>query len=132
MSLTMVIMELAIKLSWAIVAIIHVVPAAVLFAPSLVGRLYAVEADGDVGLLLVHRGALFLAIVAVCAYAIFVPEGRRAASIVAGISILGFLAIYAGAGLPGGSLRTIAIGDLVALPPLVFVLWAAWWSPPAP
>jgi hypothetical protein len=121
-------MELLTKLGWGLLVLIHASPAAVLFAPSLVRRLYGVEATGDIGVLLVHRGALFLAIAAVCLYAAFEPSARRAAGIVASISVIGFLIVYVRAGIPEGALRTIAVGDLMAIPPLVLVLYAAWRS----
>jgi hypothetical protein len=101
-------------------------PAAVLAKPDLIGSLYGVEATGDLGVLLIHRGALFLAIVVVCLYAAWEPSGRRAASLVVGISVVSFIAIYAFAGAPPGSLRFIALADVLALGPLTLVSWKAW------
>jgi len=118
--------EIVTKLSWGLLILIHAAPAAALFRPELLGRLYGIEPKGDLGVLMLHRGALFLAIVAVCLYAIIEPEARRAASIVAAISVLGFLGLYGRAGSPAGSLRKIAQADLVALPPLAWVTWQAW------
>jgi hypothetical protein len=119
-------MELVTKVSWALLALIHASPAAVLFAPKLLRDLYGIEADGALGVLLVHRGALFLAIIAACVFALFDASSRRAASVVVTISVVGFLVVYARAGLPPGALRTIAIVDVVALLPLGWVLLAAW------
>jgi hypothetical protein len=121
-------MELATKICWLIIAAIHASPAAVLFRPALTNTLYGVAPDGAAGLLLVHRGGLFLAVFAVAVFAAFVPDARKAATIVAGISVLSFLAIYLLAGAPAGPLRTIALADLVALPPLAVVIWRAWLS----
>lgn len=118
-------MELITKLCWALLALIHASPAAALFAPKLIKTLYGVDANGPVGVLLVHRGALFLAVVAVCLYAVFEPSARRAAGLVVSISVVAFLVLYARAGTPEGALRTIAIVDLVALAPLAFVVFAA-------
>jgi hypothetical protein len=112
--------------SWLALALIHLMPALVLVVPSLIERLYGVPPTGDVGLLLVHRGALFLAVLAVSAYAAIAPDARRAASLVAGISMVSFLLLYARAGLPPGSLRTIAVADLIGLVPLAIVIWNAW------
>lgn len=119
-------MELLVRLSWGALALIHAAPAAVVFAPTLIRRLYGADPAGDVGLLLVHRGAMFLAVVAVCLYAAFEPGARRTAGLVTAISILSFLGLYVRAGLPSGALRSIALADVVALVPLGLVLWAAW------
>jgi hypothetical protein len=112
--------------AWLFLALVHLTPAAVLVRPDLVRSLYAVEAAGDLGVLLVHRGALFAAIVAVCLFAAWDPGARRAAALVVGISVVSFLVIYAAAGAPSGSLRLIALVDLVALVPLALATWKAW------
>ncbi|MBU4611776.1 phosphopantetheine adenylyltransferase [Achromobacter sp. GG226] len=114
------------KLSWGALALIHAIPAAALFRPALLARLYGIGASGDLGVLMTHRAALFLAVAAVCVYAAFDPGARRAAGLVTGISVVGFLVLYASAGWPSGSLRGIAIGDAIALVPLIWVAWAAW------
>ncbi len=115
-----------VTLSWPALALIHLMPALVLVVPSLTERLYGIPPTGDVGLLLVHRGALFLGVLAVAAYAAIAPDARRAATIVVGLSMLSFLFLYAKAGMPAGSLRTIALMDLVGLVPLAVVTWDAW------
>ena len=46
--------------------------------------------------------------------------GRILAAAINGVGFLGFYALY---GNPAGALRTIAIADLVALPPLAFAAW---------
>ncbi len=89
-------------------------------------RLYGVEAQGNLGVLLTHRGALFLAIQIACLFGIFDPAARRALSMLVAISVIGFLIVYARAGFPGAALRSIAIVDGAALVPLAWVLWAAW------
>ncbi|HYE00909.1 MAG TPA: hypothetical protein VEH84_16115 [Alphaproteobacteria bacterium] len=118
--------EALVKGAWIVLAAIHVFPAAVLVAPELTTRLYGVEADGPAGLLLVHRGALFLAVVAAALFAAFDPAARRACSVVVGISVLGFLAVYVRAGLPAGALRPIAVADTAALLPLALAAMSAW------
>jgi hypothetical protein len=112
--------------AWLLLALVHVAPAAALANPDLIRSLYGVEPTGDLGVLLAHRGALFLSIVIVCLYAACEPSGRRAATLVVGISIMSFLALYALAGAPSGSLRLIAIADLIALAPFALVCWTAW------
>ena len=57
-------MELITKLAWALLALIHLSPAAVFFLPDLTKKLYGIDANGDLGVLITHRGALFLAIFA--------------------------------------------------------------------
>lgn len=119
-------MEWITKLSWALLALVHASPAAVLFAPQLLRSLYGMEGDGVMGVLLVHRGALFLAIVVACVFALFDTASRRVAAVVVALSVIGFLVVYARAGWPPGALRTIAVVDLVALLPLGWVLLMAW------
>lgn len=115
-----------VKGAWFLLAAVHLPPAAVLVSPGLVGTLYGIDPDGPAGLLLVHRGALFLAVVAAALFAAFDPGARRVCTVVLGISMVGFLALYALAGMPDGSLRTIALVDAVALLPLAVVTAAAW------
>lgn len=114
------------KCAWLALAAVHAAPAAVLFAPSLVQSLYGVSPDGAAGVLLIHRGALFLALVVACVLAAFDPAARRVGSVVVAISVVGFLLVYARAGMPAGALRTIAHVDLAGLVPLAFVAYHAW------
>lgn len=119
-------MDRLVVICWLILAAVHASPAAVLFKPSLTGTLYGVPPTGPTGLLIVHRGALFLAVFAVAVFAAFSPEARRAATLVVGISLIGFLAVYALARAPRGALRKIAVVDVFALPPFFYVTWSAW------
>ena len=119
-------MELITKLAWGMLLLVHLSPTAVLFSPGMVQKLYRLEPSGITGLLLTHRGAQFLAVVVVCAFAAFDVEARRASSLVVAISVIGFLALYARTGLPDGPLRRIAMVDLAALAPLALVLLTAW------
>jgi hypothetical protein len=124
-------MGLLIKLAWATLALIHVSPAAALFSPNLVRALYGIDANATLGVLITHRGALFLAVVIACIFALFDPNASRLASTVVALSIIGFLIVYAKAKFPDGALRTVALVDLFALIPLALVLFAAW-RPRAP
>jgi hypothetical protein len=121
-------MELATKVAWLLLALVHVSPAAVLFRPNLVQKLYGTGSEGAAGLLLTHRGATFLAIVIAAVWAAFDPSVRRLCTVVVAIAILGYLFLYARAGLPEGPLRTIAAVDALALGPLLLVTWSAWRS----
>ncbi len=118
-------MEMLVRLCWLVLAAVHLPPAAATAVPSLIERLYGVEPTGDVGVLLVHRATLFLAVAAASVYAAFVRTSRPVSSIVVGVSILGFLALYFRAAAPP-ALRTIAVVDMVALIPLGVVMVDAW------
>lgn len=113
-------------LCWLGLAAVHAPPAAVLFKPALLGSLYGIPPGGPAEVLLVHRGGLFLAITIVALLAAFDPHARKAASLVVAISVISFLLLYVSAGVPEGALRTIALVDSAALPPLAFVCWSAW------
>ena len=124
-------MEFWVRAAWLSLVLVHLMPSVVLFVPGMTEKLYQVSPDGDIGILTVHRGALFLAVLAAALYAAFSPAARRVASRVAGISVIGFLFVYARAGMPAGPLRTIAWVDLFAVLPLLLVTWQAWRKQPA-
>ena len=110
---------------WLALAAIHAMPALALFRPSTLTSLYAVAADSPLFLLMQHRAALFLAVFAACVWAAFVPEGRKLAALVVGISMVSFLALYWMAGAPP-SLKRIAIVDMAGLPVLAGAAWMAF------
>jgi hypothetical protein len=110
---------------WLILAAIHAMPALAFFRPATLTTLYGIAADNPLFLLMQHRAALFLAVFAACLWAAFVPEGRKLAVIVVGISLLSFLALYWMAGSPA-PLKRIAIADLVGVPVLAGVAWLAF------
>jgi fructose-specific phosphotransferase system IIC component len=118
-------MERLATLCWLVLAAVHVAPAAVLFRPELAAAMYGASEQGVTQLLIVHRGALFLGVAAVTLLAAFDPDARRAASLVAAISMIGFLAVYLAMGAPA-ALRTVALVDAAALLPLAVVGWRAW------
>lgn len=113
-------------IAWCLLGLVHVPPAVVVAWPELVRQLYGETAEGVLHLLLVHRGALFLAVVLACIHAAFNPASRRVASLVVGTSVVSFLLLYARAGMPGGPLETVALIDALALAPLAWVLIDAW------
>ena len=110
---------------WIILAAIHAMPALALFRPATLTTLYGIEADNPLFLLMQHRAALFLAVFAACLWAAFVPEGRKLAVVVVGISMVSFLVLYWNAGSPE-ALKRIAIVDLAGLPVLAGVAWLAF------
>jgi hypothetical protein len=115
-----------IKIAWLALGLIHLFPAASAFSPSLMQRIYGVAPSGDLAVILAHRGVLFCALLASCVFGAVDPSARRPLGIVVAISVIGFLVLYARAGMPAGPLRTIAIVDALGLVPLAAVLWSAW------
>ncbi|MGL3823521.1 hypothetical protein [Sphingopyxis sp. R3-92] len=107
---------------WLLVGLVHLVPALALFRPALITRLYGVAPDSPLFLLMHHRAALFFAVFIACIWAAFDPGGRKLATLLAAISMLGFLLLYVTYGRPA-ALGTIALVDLIGLIPLA---WAGW------
>lgn len=113
------------KLCFAVLALIHIVPASMLFRPQAIGRLYRIDACGPLLSLLQHRAALFAIVVLACIWAMIDPASRRLAVAVIATSMLSFLAIYWHAGSPP-ALKTIALADLAGLPFLAIAGWIAF------
>lgn len=110
---------------WLLLAAIHFFPALAFFQPVGLTRLYRIQPDNPLFLLMQHRAGLFLAVFAVCVYAAFMADGRRAATIVVAISMLSFLFLWVSAGSPP-ALRRIALVDLAGVPILLAAAWFAW------
>jgi hypothetical protein len=111
-------------LAFAVVATIHLIPIGPVFAPELLTRLYGIKPDDETPLVLMRHRALLLGLVGIlCLWAIWSAQVRPAALLAAAINVVGFLAFYALYGNPAGALRTIAIGDLVAVLPLTYAAW---------
>jgi hypothetical protein len=113
------------KLCFDVLALIHIVPASMLFRPQAIGRLYRIDASGPLLSLLQHRAALFAIVVLACIWAMIDPASRRLAVAVIATSMLSFLAIYWHAGSPP-ALKTIALADLAGLPFLAIAGWIAF------
>lgn len=119
-------MEIMTKAAWAALALLHLMPALPLVRPSLIERLYGVPPEGDLGVLLIHRAALFgVVLIAACVSIVHV-DSRKFASFLVAISMISFLVLYVRAGAPAGDLRKVAIADAVGLVPLGIVVWRAW------
>jgi len=111
-------------LAFAVVGAIHLMPVAPVFVPETLSRLYGIAPTDSTMLVLMRHRALLLALVGIlCLWASWAPGVRPAALLAAAINVVGFLGFYALYGNPAGALRTIAIADLVALPPLAFAAW---------
>ena len=110
---------------WLVLAAIHAMPALALFRPATLTSLYRLQPDNPLFLLMHHRTGLFFAVFVACVFAAFVPEGRRLAVLVVGISMVSFLLLYWQAGSPA-PLRKIAQVDLLGLPVLAGVAWLAF------
>ena len=113
------------RLAWALLALVHAMPAVALFAPSLLTRLYGVKVGDPLFLLMHHRAALFLAVVAACIWCAIDPAPRKLGIIVVAISMVSFLALYITNGSPS-ALRQIAIADFIGLPALAYVAWSSF------
>jgi hypothetical protein len=111
-------------LAFGLVAVIHFLPIAPAFAPGTLTRLYGIAPGDDVLLVLLRHRAVLLALVgALCLWASWSIPVRPAALVAAAVNVGAFLGYYALYGTPSGALRTIAIFDLIALPPLAFAVW---------
>lgn len=110
-----------VTVSWLLLLLIHATPAVAAFSKRLRVQMYAVDETPTLGVVLAHRGMLFLAVALACFIAARDPASRPLAVVVTGISVLGFLALYARARFPEGPLRGIALVDLIGVPPLALV-----------
>lgn len=113
------------RLAWGLLALVHITPALAVFVPSLLTRLYGVNAGDPLFLLMQHRAALFLSVVVACIWCALEPTPRRLGVVLVAISMLSFLALYFANGSPP-ALRQIAIVDMIALPALGYVAWKAF------
>jgi hypothetical protein len=110
---------------WLVLAAIHFLPALAFFRPAGLTTLYRIEPTNPLFLLMQHPAGLFVAVVAACVFAALVPEGRRLAAIVVGISMVSFLYLYLANGSPP-PLRRIAAVDLAGLPVLAGAAFLAY------
>ena len=113
------------RLSWLLLALLHLPPAVALIRPTSLETLYGVTREMPVFPLVRHRAALFAAVVAICLWAFADPGVRRLATVTCAISMLSFLLIYRLAGAPR-AIRKIALADLLFLPVLAFAGWRAF------
>ena len=112
------------SLAFAVVGAIHLMPVAPVFVPETLSRLYGIAPTDTTLLVLMRHRALLLALVGIlCLWASWAAPVRPAALLAATINVAGFLGFYVLCGNPAGALRTIAIADLIALPPLTFAAW---------
>lgn len=121
-------MEILTQASWMALALIHSFPAVAAFRPAVIERLYGVSPTGDLAVILQHRGVLFLAVVVACLLGALLPTARRPLAVVVATSVIGFLILYARAGMPSGPLRKVALVDAVGLVPLALVVYSAWFA----
>lgn len=114
-------------LAFVVVGVIHLLPVAPVFAPDTLLRLYGI-APGDTALLLLmrHRALLLALVGLLCLWAAWSPTVRPAALLAAAINVAGFLGFFALYGNPAGTLRSIAIADIAAVPPLAFAAWTTF------
>lgn len=110
------------RVSWSLLALVHVIPALALFRPALLDRLYGLKPDDPLFLLMQHRAALFLAILLLCLWAVADARPRGAAALATAVSMISFLLLYWQNGMPS-SLSIIAKTDVIGLPALAYVCW---------
>lgn len=118
-------MEIAERLLFTGLAILHLLPATGVVGSRQLRRLYGVTAaTPDLAILLRHRALQFALIGVLSLAAVWVPSLRAVAAIALTVSMLGFVLIARSE--PGGNapLRRIAGIDLLALLPLA--AWATW------
>lgn len=113
------------RIAWGLLAALHLMPALAFVRPSLIARLYGVEAGGIAFALLQHRAALFALVVVVCIFAIFDPAVRRLAVVAVAISMISFLVVFSTSGQPK-ALRGIAVADMIGLVPIAYVAWRSF------
>lgn len=95
---------------------IHVPPAVGAVSPDALSALYgAAVGESAIQVLLQHRGAMFAFVAFGCFFAAVVPRWQPAAAILAGWSMITFLAICLGAGAQSGPLLKVAIADGVGV-----------------
>ena len=114
-------------IAWLVLAAVHFMPALAFGMPSLLTKLYRLDAASPLFLLMHHRAALFLVILVICIWSAFDAAPRKLASVAVAISMVSFLLLYWRAGSPA-ALRQIAVVDLIGLPALGYVMWRAFSS----
>ena len=117
-------MALIVAVSWALLALIHILPAIAFFRPSLISKLYALEADSPLFALMHHRAALFIIVFAIAILAVINIPIRPIACSVLGFSMLSFIYIYHKNGKPM-QLEKIYKADIIGLLPLLVVCFDA-------
>ncbi|HEV7233056.1 MAG TPA: hypothetical protein VGN36_02340 [Sphingorhabdus sp.] len=113
------------RIAWVVLALVHLMPSLALIAPSLLTRLYGMQASEPLYLLMHHRAALFLAVFVACIWCAIDPTPRKLGVVVVAISMLSFLVLYFANGSPP-LLKQIAIADIIGLPALAYVGWKAF------
>lgn len=110
--------------AFALLAVVHLLPVAPVFAPEALTRLYGVQ-SGDTTLLVLlrHRAVLLALVGLLCLWAAASPAARPTALLAASVNIASYLVFYLLYGAPAGPLRTVAIVDAVALVPLAVAAW---------
>lgn len=118
-----------IALSFVVLAGVHLLPIAPVFAPEALTRLYGVAPHDAALLVLLRHRAVLLAIVGVlCLWAAASEAVRPAALAAASLNIASFLLFYALYATPPGPLRLVAIVDLIAILPLAIAAWGTFAS----
>ena len=119
--------SLPVFLAFAVVGVIHLLPVAPTVFPASLTRLYGIAPGDDALLVLLRHRAVLLALIGLlCLWAAWSAPVRPTAVLAAAVNIAAFLGFYALYGNPSGPLRTIALFDLIAIPPLAFAAWKSF------
>lgn len=108
-------------------ALIHILPAMAVLAPSRLSVLYGFEAGDQVlTTLLQHRALLFGILAAALIYAIFAPATRWPVLIGTIVSMGGFLVIAVLRGQTSGALKSIVVADVIGLGLAALAAFLLW------
>jgi hypothetical protein len=114
-------------IAFVALAVVHLLPAAPIFAPDALVRLYGVApTDSTLILILRHRAVLLALVGALCLWAAVSESTRPAALVAASLNLASFLAFYLLHASFAGPLRTVALVDAVALIPLAVAAWGTF------
>lgn len=121
-------MNYAISLGFLVLTALHTPPAISAFRPGMMVDLYGPGVtEGGLDVLLHHRAMGFALVALSCLTAAFVPSIRQPVLVLTGWSMLGFLLAFWAGGMPEGAIQRVALADLVCVPVLFFLVWAAWF-----
>jgi len=119
------------RVCFGFLALIHVAPAMAAIMPAQLSKLYGVQSGDDTLIALLQHRALLLGLVGFAFIAAAVrPTSEVAwhAVLLGSASMLSFLVFVAINRQFHGSLRKIAVIDLVGLLPLAWLFWRQPWA----
>ena len=107
----------------AVVGVINILPLVGVLSATRIAGAYGVAVDGpDMEILLRHRALLFGIVGGFVLVSLAIPQYRLAALAMAGVSMLGFLALAVSVGSYGAALGRVVTADLVGAGALAVAL----------